>query len=175
MTSTHEKNKELPQPDQIFPHYFDALRMIGFSLPVLRVKIDPNLPGNRPQTNQVVFLHPAWLILILVILCMVFARSSAMAFNRYLDRNFDARNPRTAIREIPGGIIAPHQALMFTIICCLAFIGCCWFINTLFFYFSPFVLLVILYCHRSGLPLLYLVLGLGRQWHPSGLPRYWRI
>src|ERR1051326_1320901 len=42
--------------------------------------------------------------LILIILCMIFARSAAMAFNRYLDRNFDSKNPRTAIREIPSGI-----------------------------------------------------------------------
>src|SRR4051794_3027126 len=42
----------------------------------------------------------------LVILCMVTARSAAMAFNRYLDSNFDARNARTAIREIPAGIIS---------------------------------------------------------------------
>src|SRR6185436_9753626 len=45
--------------------------------------------------------------LILVILCMIFARSAAMAFNRYLDRNFDAKNPRTAIREIPAGLFPP--------------------------------------------------------------------
>src|SRR6266404_6728821 len=48
---------------------------------------------------------------ILVILCMIFARSAAMAFNRYLDRNFDAKNPRTAIREIPSGIISANSAL----------------------------------------------------------------
>lgn len=41
--------------------------------------------------------------LLLVVLCMVFARSAAMAFNRYADRHIDAQNPRTAIREIPGG------------------------------------------------------------------------
>lgn len=46
------------------------------------------------------------ILLSLVILCMVFARSAAMAFNRYLDRKFDARNPRTAIREIPSGVIS---------------------------------------------------------------------
>src|SRR6187551_1403208 len=53
--------------------------------------------------------------LVLVILCMVFARSAAMAFNRYLDRKWDALNPRTAIREIPKGIITPKNALAFTI------------------------------------------------------------
>ena len=47
---------------------------------------------------------------------MVFARSAAMAFNRYLDRSFDAKNPRTAIREIPSGIIKANNALLFTII-----------------------------------------------------------
>ena len=41
-----------------------------------------------------------------VLLYMVFARSAAMAFNRYLDRKFDALNPRTAQREIPAGIIS---------------------------------------------------------------------
>jgi 4-hydroxybenzoate polyprenyltransferase len=48
----------------------------------------------------------AWHKFICVILCMVFARSAAMAFNRYLDRHFDAKNPRTAIREIPSGQIS---------------------------------------------------------------------
>ncbi|MEP6700536.1 MAG: UbiA family prenyltransferase, partial [Bacteroidota bacterium] len=53
---------------------------------------------------------------ILVVLCMVFARSAAMAFNRYLDRQFDAKNPRTTIREIPAGIISEKNALLFTIL-----------------------------------------------------------
>ncbi len=50
---------------------------------------------------------------VLVILCMVFARSAAMAFNRYLDRKFDALNARTAVREIPKGIITPNNALFY--------------------------------------------------------------
>ena len=58
----------------------------------------------------------------LVILCMVFARSAAMAFNRLIDRKFDALNPRTAIREIPAGIINPKNALFFVIVNCLLFI-----------------------------------------------------
>ena len=58
----------------------------------------------------------SWAILIKILLCMVFARSAAMAFNRYLDRKFDAKNPRTAQREIPAGAIKPEHALLFTII-----------------------------------------------------------
>lgn len=46
--------------------------------------------------------RPWWVLLFLVILCMVFARSAAMAFNRWLDAEHDAKNPRTAIREIPA-------------------------------------------------------------------------
>ena len=59
-----------------------------------------------------------------IILCMVFARSSAMAFNRYIDRDIDLLNPRTAqVREIPNGTISAKSALIFVIICCLIFIS----------------------------------------------------
>src|SRR5688572_29206000 len=57
-----------------------------------------------------------WHLFIKMLLCMVFARTAAMAFNRYLDRRFDALNPRTAQREIPAGVIKPQHALLFTII-----------------------------------------------------------
>src|SRR5688500_7558633 len=81
---------------------------------------------------------------LLVVLCMIFARSAAMAFNRYLDRSFDAKNPRTAIREIPAGIIKANSVLLFTIINCLLFVVCTFFINRLCFYLSPVALLVVL-------------------------------
>lgn len=74
---------------------------------------------------------------VLVIACMVFARSAAMAFNRYLDRHFDAQNPRTAIREIPAGIISADKALWFTIGSSLLFVLTTYFINPLCFYLSP--------------------------------------
>src|SRR4051812_32066134 len=64
---------------------------------------------------------------ILVILCMIFARSAAMAFNRYLDRSFDAKNPRTAIREIPSGIISANSALVFAVVSCFLFFVSCYF------------------------------------------------
>src|SRR5206468_8368548 len=69
--------------------------------------------------------------LVLVILCMVFARSAAMAFNRYLDRNFDAKNPRTAIREIPAVIISADKALLFTILNSILFVVCSFLITRL--------------------------------------------
>jgi 4-hydroxybenzoate polyprenyltransferase len=107
---------------------------------------------------------------ILVILCMVFARSAAMAFNRWLDKNFDARNPRTAIREIPAGTISAKSALIFTIANCLLFITCCWFINKLCFYLSFAALFVILFYSytKRFTALCHLVLGLGLSLAPIG-------
>ena len=80
--------------------------------------------------------RPWWLLFILVILCMVFARSAAMAFNRWLDAEYDAKNARTSIREIPGGIISKKNAMIFVIFNCIAFVICTFFINTLFFFFG---------------------------------------
>jgi 4-hydroxybenzoate polyprenyltransferase len=105
-----------------------------------------------------------------VLLCMVFARSAAMAFNRYLDRSFDAKNPRTAIREIPAGIISANSALLFTIINSVLFVITTFFINKLCFALSPVALLVVLgysYTKRFT-PLCHLVLGLGLSLAPIG-------
>ncbi|MFT5167715.1 MAG: 4-hydroxybenzoate polyprenyltransferase, partial [Saprospiraceae bacterium] len=85
-----------------------------------------------------------WDIFLLVLLCMIFARSAAMAFNRYLDRDIDAKNPRTVGREIPAGVISAKSALLFVVINCLLFIATTWFINPLCFLLSPVALLVIL-------------------------------
>jgi 4-hydroxybenzoate polyprenyltransferase len=105
-------------------------------------------------------------LLLLVVACMVFARSAAMAFNRYLDRDIDAQNPRTVVREIPAGIIAPSAALAFVIGNCICFVLATYLINPLCFALSPVALLVILgysftsWCH--------LVLGLGLSLAPIG-------
>jgi len=109
-------------------------------------------------------------LFVLVILCMIFARSAAMAFNRYLDRSFDAKNPRTAIREIPSGVISANNALIFTIISCVLFLVTCFFINKICFYLSPVALLVVLgysYTKRFT-PLCHLILGLGLSLAPIG-------
>ncbi|MBS1622065.1 MAG: UbiA family prenyltransferase [Bacteroidetes bacterium] len=110
------------------------------------------------------------LVFLLVLLCMVLARSAAMAFNRYLDRTFDSKNPRTAIREIPRGIISANQALIFTIVSCILFLITCYFINAICFYLAPVALLVVLgysYTKRFT-PLCHLVLGLGLSLAPIG-------
>lgn len=109
-------------------------------------------------------------ILFCVLLCMVFARSAAMAFNRYLDRDIDAKNPRTTVREIPAGIISAHSALIFVIMSSLLFIITTWFINPLCFYLSPIALVVILgYSYTKRFTYLcHFVLGLGLALAPLG-------
>lgn len=107
---------------------------------------------------------------LLVIACMIFARSAAMSFNRYLDRKFDAKNPRTAVREIPSGVINEKNALLFTIICSISFVVCCWFINRLCFYLSFVALAVVLgYSYTKRFTALcHLVLGVGLALAPIG-------
>lgn len=108
--------------------------------------------------------------LLLVVLCMVFARSAAMAFNRYADRHIDAQNPRTAIREIPAGIVGERSALGFVWLNSLLFIGTTWFINSLCFYLSPVALAVILgYSYTKRFTAwCHLILGLGLSLAPVG-------
>lgn len=112
----------------------------------------------------------SWLKLGLMVLCMVFARNAAMAFNRYLDRDIDAKNPRTKARDIPSGRISATNALTFTIINSLLFIGATWFINSLCFYLSPVALLVVLgySVTKRFTALCHLVLGFGLSLAPIG-------
>lgn len=111
-----------------------------------------------------------WQQLVLMVLCMVFARNSAMAFNRYLDRDIDAKNPRTQQRDIPAGRISASSALTFTIINCLLLVVTTWFINRLCFYLSPVALLVVLgySATKRFTALCHLVLGLGLSLAPIG-------
>lgn len=138
-----------------FSHTVFALpfAMIGFTLAVV----------YEQQTFH-------WGLLVKVLLCMVFARNAAMAFNRWLDRRFDALNPRTAGREIPAGIIPPQHALLFTIINSGLFVLTTWFINRPCFYLSFIALFVILFYSytKRFTALCHLVLGLGLALAPLG-------
>lgn len=109
-------------------------------------------------------------LLLLIILCMIFARNAAMGFNRLADRKFDALNPRTKNREIPSGIISPGAATAFVIINAALFILTTYFINSLAFWLSPVALLVIMgYSLTKRITALcHLILGLGLSLVPIG-------
>lgn len=152
-----------------FSHTIFALpfAMIGL---VLGFKQATEMPSGWLQEKLGNAIHPYVISFILVLICMVTARSAAMAFNRYLDRQFDAKNPRTAIREIPRGIISPNSALRFVIFNCALFVLATWFINPICFYLSPIALFVILfYSYTKRFTMLcHLVLGLGLSLAPIG-------
>jgi 4-hydroxybenzoate polyprenyltransferase len=127
--------------------------LIGFSLAVARPEFDLSIR-----------------LLLLVILCMIFARNTAMGFNRLADKDFDALNPRTRDREIPSGIISPRAAAVFVIINSILFILTTGFINRLTLYLSPVALLVIIgYSLTKRITsLCHFVLGLGLSLAPIG-------
>lgn len=111
-----------------------------------------------------------WTLLAKILLCMLFARNSAMAFNRWADREIDKLNPRTLVREIPSGIIPAKAALFFVIINCILFIATTYFINKICFYLSPVALIVVLgySLTKRFTSLCHLVLGLGLSLAPIG-------
>ncbi|MBA4140294.1 MAG: UbiA family prenyltransferase [Segetibacter sp.] len=162
-----------------FSHTIFAMpfAMIGFFLGVFQNNLfnhsnNSSKPSGVHYSGNVINLSVADFSkkFILVLLCMVTARSAAMAFNRWLDKSFDAKNPRTAIREIPAGIISANSALIFVVINCIALIICTWFINPVCFYLSPVALFVILFYSytKRFTALCHLVLGLGLALAPIG-------
>ncbi len=101
---------------------------------------------------------------------MIFARTAAMAFNRYLDRGIDIKNERTKTREIPAGVIRPQSALTLVILSALAFILIAFQINKLCFYLSPAALAVVLgYSYTKRFTFLcHIILGIGLSLAPIG-------
>ena len=159
-----------------FSHTIFAMpfAMIGFFLGVFQpILATRKMIASDHASSYGAYLAPTartGILFLLVVGCMVFARSAAMAFNRWLDVKFDAMNPRTAIREIPRGIISKGSALRFVIFNGIAFIVCTWFINPLCFALSFVALAVVLgysYTKRFT-PLCHLVLGLGLSLAPIG-------
>ena len=100
-----------------------------------------------------------------IVLCMVFARSAAMAFNRLADRHIDAQNPRTAARHLPAGTLGVPTVAVFTVVCCAAFVA-----STLLFWVrepsNPWPL------YLSG-PVLLFVLGYSLAKRFTSLAHFW--
>jgi 4-hydroxybenzoate polyprenyltransferase len=109
-------------------------------------------------------------LLLLVVLCMVFARNAAMGFNRLADKKYDALNPRTKNREIPSGKISPRSTAFFVITNSVLFVITAGFINRLTLFLSPVALLIILgYSLSKKITwLCHFILGLGLSLAPIG-------
>jgi 4-hydroxybenzoate polyprenyltransferase len=101
-----------------FSHTLFAL---PFALMAALMAWTANLQGEPKQPFR-------WQELTGILLCMVTARSAAMAFNRIVDRRLDAANPRTATRHIPAGVLSVSYVAIFAQVCSVGFVA-----STLFF------------------------------------------
>ena len=82
------------------------------------------VPGSGESVGVATFAARfQWQQLLGIVLCMVFARSAAMAFNRLADRQIDALNPRTSNRHLVTGALSVRSVWVFTIICCVGFVA----------------------------------------------------
>jgi 4-hydroxybenzoate polyprenyltransferase len=79
----------------------------------------------------------SWARLVWIVACMVTARSAAMGFNRLADAAYDARNPRTSMRELPSGKMSRVEAVAFVVLSTVLFIGAAWMVSPLCGLLSP--------------------------------------
>ncbi|MDQ2835619.1 MAG: putative 4-hydroxybenzoate polyprenyltransferase [Acidobacteriota bacterium] len=87
---------------------------------------------------------PHWRVLGLIVVCMVAARSAAMAFNRLVDARLDAANPRTSMRALPAGALSSRFVGGFVLVSCLVFVASAAMLNGLTLVLSPVALAVVL-------------------------------
>jgi 4-hydroxybenzoate polyprenyltransferase len=84
-----------------------------------------------------------WWQVLWIVLAMVTARSAAMGFNRLVDARFDAVNPRTAMRELPRGLMSPREAALFVVVSSALFVAIAWQISPLCGWLSPLALAIV--------------------------------
>jgi 4-hydroxybenzoate polyprenyltransferase len=147
------------------------------------------MPSARDFLSLVVFAHTVFALpfallaavlaaggvpdgrtLLWILVAMVGARSAAMSFNRIVDRRIDAKNPRTARREIPAGVVSPAAAALFCAASAALFVLAAAQLNRLCLYLSPVALAIVLgysYAKRVT-PLAHLFLGLALAIAPVG-------
>ena len=161
------ESKNKPSLSRNISNYLSLVKFAHtiFAMPFALIGFFYGLKAVNYEINR-----PWWVLFFLVISCMVFARSAAMAFNRWLDAEHDAKNPRTSIREIPSGIISKRNAMLFVIFNCIAFVITTYFINAMCLVLAPVALFVILFYSytKRFTPLCHLVLGLGLSLAPIG-------
>lgn len=100
-------------------HLRSILEMIRFSHTLFALPFALMSAALAWQVNQ----RFCPLDLVGILLCMVFARSAAMAFNRLADQKYDAANPRTAQRHLPAGKLTPAAVWIFTLACAAGFVA----------------------------------------------------
>ncbi|MBQ3260263.1 MAG: 4-hydroxybenzoate octaprenyltransferase [Alistipes sp.] len=152
--------------------FSDYLRLVKFSHTIFAMPFAMIGFTYALKCGNHTFAEPwQWAVLLVqVVLCMVFARNTAMGFNRWADWRIDAENPRTADREIPAGVISPKKALAFVVVNAILFVVTASSINLQTAVLSPVALAVVMfysYCKRFT-SLAHFVLGLSLGIAPVG-------
>jgi 4-hydroxybenzoate polyprenyltransferase len=113
---------------------------------------------------------PGWRTVGLILVAMVCARTCAMAFNRIVDRKFDALNPRTAGRHLPTGRISLASAITLCALAAAGLVVASFFLNPPCFYLSPVALVVICFYSltKRFTPYTHFFLGLALALAPAG-------
>jgi 4-hydroxybenzoate polyprenyltransferase len=113
---------------------------------------------------------PSWWTILWITVAMVGARSAAMGFNRWADREIDAANPRTKTRALPQRLVSPGQVIIFIALSSAVLIYAAYRLNPLCFYLSPLALaIVFLYSYTKRFTFLaHAFLGLGISGAPLG-------
>ena len=112
----------------------------------------------------------SWVQVGWIVACMVSARSAAMGFNRLVDARFDALNPRTAMRELPRGVMSSVEATLFVTISSIAFLFCAYRLSTLCAILAPVALVIVFWYSlaKRVTPYTQLFLGLAMAVAPVG-------
>ena len=115
--------------------------------------------------------HPfSWSQVAWIIVCMVSARSAAMGFNRLVDADHDALNPRTKMRELPRGVMSRIEAVAFVAVSSIVFVYGAWRLGTLCLVLSPVALAIVFWYSLAKRVTAYtqLFLGLAMAVAPVG-------
>jgi 4-hydroxybenzoate polyprenyltransferase len=109
-------------------------------------------------------------LVVWVVVAFTAARFAAMGFNRIVDRRFDAQNPRTAMRELPQGVMSVAEAAASVVIACAVFVFASWRINPLCLALSPVALAIVLFYSytKRFTRWAHIALGLGTGIAPAG-------
>ncbi|MCB9030589.1 MAG: UbiA family prenyltransferase [Deltaproteobacteria bacterium] len=112
-----------------------------------------------------------WLTLLWIVVCIISARTAAMTFNRIIDREIDAKNPRTSSREIPSGKISVQNAKSFLLASSLIFVISAGLIGAHCLIYSPLVLFILFFYSwtKRFTSFSHLVLGLALALAPGGV------
>ena len=105
-----------------------------------------------------------------IVVAMVAARSAAMGFNRLADARFDAQNPRTAMRELPRGVMSAREAIAFIAVSSIVFVFAAWMLGPICFILSPVALAIVFWYSLAKRVTSYtqLFLGLAMAVAPVG-------